>query len=112
VKNRGYPPKLVRGLLLNWKDVEASEQENFVIMRCDIELTIKRLKPDERKAINTVRLEGEDALTRQVVMSEEFDAIVRRMVYILNEEGVVEWWDTQKGGKFEYSSNKREALFG
>jgi uncharacterized protein involved in tellurium resistance len=75
-----------------------------------MELAIKRLKHWQQVAVNTVRAEGEAAFERQVVTMDEWNRIKKRLVYILNYEGIVPWWDRNFRRADEHSRNQWQAI--
>lgn len=79
----------IKNALLNWGEIECVDYIGSTLdLKCDIELAIKKLYSEERKAAYTLLLFGEYVILNGTVKQHEVVMLVEDLYQILNVEGL------------------------
>ena len=86
-----YSRAEIRNALLNWGEIECVDYiGNALDTKCDIELALKKLYSEERKAAYTLLVFGESCIMNGVVKQHEVVDVVEDLFQILNVEGLAD----------------------
>lgn len=91
-----YSREVIKNILLNSQDlyeIDNLDVITLVVIRCDIELAVKRLGGRAREIANTLMLDGKGAMECRAVSIQDAAFCVEELYFILNVEGVAPWYD-------------------